>query len=77
MSTSRLFVPLNDVSSVVVHEGLSGWEMRLYLAIIRKRGAGIVVIFDVRNVGRPWLSFCGFARLTMSVADEAASAASH
>lgn len=47
VSTSRTFVPLDEVSSLVVNEALSGWEMRHYLALIRRKGAGIEVVFDV------------------------------
>lgn len=42
-----MFIPLDEISSLVVNEALSGWEMRHYLALIRRKGAGIDVVFDV------------------------------
>jgi hypothetical protein len=45
-STARRFVPLDDISTVVIHEGLRRWSVRYYLGIVRKRG-DVVVAFDV------------------------------
>ncbi|KLT46339.1 hypothetical protein CC85DRAFT_239112, partial [Cutaneotrichosporon oleaginosum] len=44
-STARQFVPLDDISTVVIHEGLRRWSVRYYLGVVRKRG-NVVVAFD-------------------------------
>lgn len=46
LSTSRQFVPLADVTTVVIHEGLRRWSVRYYLAVVRRKGP-VVVVFDV------------------------------
>jgi len=32
---------------VVINEGLRRWSVRYYLAVVRKRGEGVLVAFDV------------------------------
>ncbi|BEJ15521.1 hypothetical protein CspHIS471_0501260 [Cutaneotrichosporon sp. HIS471] len=44
-STARRFVPLDDISTVIIHEGLRRWNVRYYLGVVRKRG-NVVVAFD-------------------------------
>ncbi|GMK56029.1 hypothetical protein CspeluHIS016_0210850 [Cutaneotrichosporon spelunceum] len=44
-STERKFVPLDDISTVIIHEGLRRWNVRYYLGVVKKRG-DIVVAFD-------------------------------
>lgn len=47
MSTTKAFIPLEDISTVVINEGLTKWSVRYYLSVIRKNGAGVAVAFDV------------------------------
>lgn len=47
LSTSHTFVPLSEISTVVINEGLRRWSVRYYLAVVRKRGEGVLVAFDV------------------------------
>jgi phosphatidylinositol glycan class H protein len=47
MSTSHTFIPLNNISTVIINEGLSRWNVRYYLAVVIRRGGGVVVALDV------------------------------
>jgi hypothetical protein len=47
MSTSHTFIPLNNISAVIINEGLSRWNVRYYLAVVIRRGGGVVVALDV------------------------------
>lgn len=53
MSTTKTFIPLEDISTVVINEGLTKWSVRYYLSVIRKNGAGVAVAFDVSGVHKP------------------------
>ncbi|KAL1407491.1 hypothetical protein Q8F55_006924 [Vanrija albida] len=46
LSTTRRFVPLADVDTVVIHEGLVRFNVRFYLAVVRRGGRDVVVAFD-------------------------------
>ncbi|GFZ47240.1 hypothetical protein JCM24511_04983 [Saitozyma sp. JCM 24511] len=46
MSTSHTFIPLNNISTVIINEGLSRWNVRYYLAVVIRRGGGVVVALD-------------------------------
>ena len=37
--TTRRFVPLSALQDVVIHEGLRGWNVRFYLALLQRRRA--------------------------------------
>lgn len=47
LSTTSELVPLEQVSTIVIHEGLRRWRVEYYLAIIKRSGSGIVVGFPV------------------------------
>lgn len=47
LSSSKTFIPLSDISSVVIHEGLTRLSVRYYLAIIKRNGHSIQVAFPV------------------------------
>ena len=47
ISTSQTFIPLSDISTVIINEGLSRWSVRYYLAIVKKGGEGVLLSFDV------------------------------
>ncbi|KAG8833640.1 hypothetical protein FRC18_003300 [Serendipita sp. 400] len=38
LSTSRKFIPLNDIHDVLINEGLRRWSWYYYLAILRRKG---------------------------------------
>lgn len=44
ISHSKRFVPLSDVSTVVIHEGLVRWGVSYYLAVV---GSSVTVAFEV------------------------------
>ncbi|KAI9636889.1 uncharacterized protein MKK02DRAFT_45598 [Dioszegia hungarica] len=46
LSTSHTFIPLSDISTVIVNEGLRRWNVRYYLAVVKRRGGGVVVALD-------------------------------
>lgn len=50
INTSHTFIPLNEISTVVINEGLSRWNVHFYLAVIKKRGEGVVVAYDVSSI---------------------------
>ncbi|RSH86627.1 uncharacterized protein EHS24_004898 [Apiotrichum porosum] len=45
-SVQRRFIPLDDIETVVVHEGITRWSVRYYLGIVRTRGRPVVVAYD-------------------------------
>jgi hypothetical protein len=45
--TSSTFIPLEEISTIVIHEGLRGWRVEYYVAVIKRSGAGIVVGYEV------------------------------
>jgi len=47
LSTSKAFIPLEQISTIVIHEGLRRWRVEYYLAIIKRSGSGIIVGFPV------------------------------
>jgi hypothetical protein len=47
LSTSKGFIPQEQISTIVVHEGLRRWRVECYLAIIKRSGSGISVGFPV------------------------------
>jgi phosphatidylinositol glycan class H protein len=47
ISTSRAFTPLDQISTIVVQEGLRRWRVEYYLAVIKRSGSGISVGFSV------------------------------
>jgi hypothetical protein len=47
MSTSATFIPLEDISTTVINEGLRLWRVEYYLAVIRRHGSLISVAYDV------------------------------
>lgn len=57
MSTTKTFIPLEDISTVVINEGLTKWSVRYYLSVIRKNGAGVVVAFDVSGIYKPCFGY--------------------
>jgi phosphatidylinositol glycan class H protein len=46
-STSYTFIPLSEMSTVVINEGLKRWNVRYYIAIIKRQGGGVIVALDV------------------------------
>lgn len=51
--TTRRFIPLSSVLDVVINEGIRGWDIRYYLAILRnaednEANVKIEVAFEVR-----------------------------
>lgn len=46
ISTSRIFVPLSDISTIIINEGLTCWSVKHYLAVVKRDGRGVVVAFD-------------------------------
>lgn len=52
LSTSSVFIPLEQISTIVIHEGLRRWRVEYYLAFIKRSGAGISVGFPVSRVAR-------------------------
>ena len=56
LSSSKMFIPLPEISTVVINEGLSRWSVRYYLAIIKRGGQGVEVAFDVGRLD----FFCPF-----------------
>lgn len=50
LSTSKVFIPLEQISTIVVHEGLRRWRVEYYLAVIKGSGAGISVGFEVSHL---------------------------
>lgn len=46
-SASKAFIPINDVSTIVINEGLHRWSVRYFLAVIEREGRSIHVAFDV------------------------------
>lgn len=46
-SVQRRFIALDDIETVVVHEGITRWSVRYYLGIVRTRGRPVVVAYDV------------------------------
>ena len=49
LSTSHTFIPLSEISTVIINEGLRRWSVRYYLAVVYKRGQGVLVALDVRD----------------------------
>jgi hypothetical protein len=49
LSTSSDLVPLEQISTIIIHEGLRRWRVEYYLAIVKRSGAGIVVGFQVSS----------------------------
>jgi hypothetical protein len=47
LSTFKALIPLDQVSTIVIHEGLRRWRVEYYLAIIKRSGSGISVGFSV------------------------------
>jgi len=47
LSTTKAFIPLEQISTIVIHEGLRLWRVEYYLAIIKCSGLGIIVGFPV------------------------------
>ena len=47
LSTSHTFIPLQDISTVIINEGLTRWNVRYYLGIVRTGGKGVDVAYDV------------------------------
>ncbi|KAK1922705.1 hypothetical protein DB88DRAFT_512224 [Papiliotrema laurentii] len=49
LSTSKTFIPLSEISTVVINEGLTRWSVRYFLAVVQRGGTGIHIAFkDVR-----------------------------
>jgi hypothetical protein len=44
-ATSRRFIPLGEIESVVIHEALCKWNVVYYLGIVRR--GDVVVAFEV------------------------------
>ncbi|KAJ6596778.1 hypothetical protein DFH09DRAFT_825236, partial [Mycena vulgaris] len=40
LTVTRRFIPLASLQDFVIHEGLSGWNVRYYLAAIRLSSSG-------------------------------------
>jgi phosphatidylinositol glycan class H protein len=47
LSKSHTFIPLPDISTVIINEGLRRWNVRYYLAVVKRRGGGVVVALNV------------------------------
>ena len=56
LSTSRTFIPLEDISTVIINEGLTRWNVRYYLGIVSKGGRGVDVAYDVSPGSDGWTS---------------------
>jgi phosphatidylinositol glycan class H protein len=48
-STSKTFIPIHDIATIVINEGLHRWSVRYFLAVIMREGRGIHVAFDVSS----------------------------
>ncbi|KIY74356.1 hypothetical protein CYLTODRAFT_3141 [Cylindrobasidium torrendii FP15055 ss-10] len=62
--TTRRFVPLSRLRDVVINEGLSGWNVRYYLAVVTEDQTGatrLEVVFEVR-VGQLWCALGSHSR---------------
>lgn len=48
--TSKFFLPISSMQEILLLEGIQGWSIKWYLAIIQKKGSSsqIHVIFEVR-----------------------------
>ncbi|WVO15496.1 hypothetical protein L204_103154 [Cryptococcus depauperatus] len=46
LSTSRVFIPFSEISTIILHQGLTRFRVQYYLAIVRKRGERISVALD-------------------------------
>ena len=47
ISTSHTFIPLSDISTIIINEGLTRWSVKHYLAVVKSGGQGVVVALDV------------------------------
>lgn len=47
LSKSQTFIPLHQISTIVIHEGLRRWRVGYYLAVVKRSGSGISVGFPV------------------------------
>ncbi|WVF65334.1 hypothetical protein IAT40_000060 [Kwoniella sp. CBS 6097] len=47
LSTSHTMVPLSEISTVILNQGLSGFGVKYYLGIVKAEGSSIVVALDV------------------------------
>lgn len=52
LSTSKTFIPLSEISTVVINEGLTRWSVRYFLAVVQRGGTGIHIAFKVRRCVR-------------------------
>nr|XP_019010058.1 uncharacterized protein I206_05620 [Kwoniella pini CBS 10737]OCF48839.1 hypothetical protein I206_05620 [Kwoniella pini CBS 10737] len=46
ISTSYSFVPLSEISTVILNQALHGFSVRYYLSIVKKDGQGVIVGFN-------------------------------
>ena len=49
---SRRFIPLPTLQDVIINEGLRGWNVRFYLAVVKKHpisGYALDVVFEVSS----------------------------
>jgi hypothetical protein len=44
---SRSFIPISGISDIVINEGLCGWNVRRYMAVLSAGEARLEVIFQV------------------------------
>ncbi|WRT69292.1 uncharacterized protein IL334_006276 [Kwoniella shivajii] len=51
LSTSYTFIPLSDISTVILNQALTRFTVRYYLGIVKKRGEGIVLAFHATRPG--------------------------
>ncbi|KAG8780080.1 hypothetical protein FRC12_023490 [Ceratobasidium sp. 428] len=45
-SVSRVFIPISVISDIIINEGLCGWNVRRYLAILSAREPSLQVVFE-------------------------------
>ncbi|KAG8691302.1 hypothetical protein FRC08_010213 [Ceratobasidium sp. 394] len=45
-SVSRIFIPISMISDVIINEGLCGWDVRRYLAVLPAKEPRLQVVFE-------------------------------
>jgi phosphatidylinositol glycan class H protein len=54
-STTHRFIPLSNLNDMIINEGLKGWDVRYYLAVIKHVGGGGFAINIAFEVSQPTL----------------------
>lgn len=50
LGTSRRFIPLSTISTIIINERLTRWSVRYYLAVVLRGGEGVVVLLEVSRL---------------------------